>query len=353
MTDRANTSFRLSPGELDGVLLAWRGDMDVWGARRLAARGRMAGQDVVRYGPVTAGADIEWQRKSDFSPKVVLFPPNETLFHLVGDGISDPAADEAQRPLLLFCRACDIHGVNRLDRVFLDNGPDPDPYYQRRRSRLRFALIECAESMENCFCVSMGTNAVDDYSVGIRFLPDGDVLVHVRDADLLAAIPVTATPEPFVPEPVAEDNAPVQVPDQERLEHEIKENDLFDHPMWQLYARRCIACGRCNFSCPTCSCFNTLDVASEDTPDLGVRRRAWAGCHVDRFTEMAGGHDVRTDYGSRMRFKTMHKIYDFHQRFGTHMCVGCGRCDEQCPEYISFLKCINQVSELVNPGGKV
>ena len=29
--------------------------------------------------------------------------------------------------------------------------------------------------------------------------------------------------------------------------------------MWEEYAKRCIACGRCNFSCPTCSCFTTVD----------------------------------------------------------------------------------------------
>jgi len=352
MTEETHASFRLSPDELDRALRSWNRNMDVVGPRRLQGRGRMTGQDVIRYGPVAAGEDIEWKPKSDFSPKVVLFPPNETLFHLVGTEIAEPPAVDPERPLLLFCRACDIHGVDRLDRVFLDNGPAPDPYYQRRRSRLRFALIECAASMENCFCVSMGTNVVEDYSLAIRFQPDGSALVEVRDRDLLAGIPETAAPEAFSPAFVQEDDRPVRVPEPDELAREIRENDLFDHPMWELYSRRCIACGRCNFSCPTCSCFSTLDVASEDAPELGVRRRVWAGCHVDRFTEMAGGHDVRTDYGSRMRFKTMHKIHDFQQRFGTHMCVGCGRCDDQCPEYISFSACINHVSDVVEQGAE-
>jgi len=177
-------------------------------------------------------------------------------------------------------------------------------------------------------------------------------LVEVRDPDLLAGIPETAAPEAFSPAFVQEDDRPVRVPEPDELAREIRENDLFDHPMWEPYSRRCIACGRCNFSCPTCSCFSTLDVASEDTPELGVRRRVWAGCHVDRFTEMAGGHDVRTEYGSRMRFKTMHKIHDFQRRFGTHMCIGCGRCDDQCPEYISFSACINHVSNVVEMGAE-
>ena len=118
--------------------------------------------------------------------------------------------------------------------------------------------------------------------------------------------------------------------------------------MWEEYAKRCIACGRCNFSCPTCSCFTTVDIAYDDNVDNGERRRTWAGCHVDKFTDMAGGHVFRNDYGSRMRFKTMHKIYDFNKRIGSHMCVGCGRCDDQCPEYISFSNCINKVTKKVN-----
>jgi anaerobic sulfite reductase subunit A len=350
MTGITYTSFRLSPEELDQALCSWNRDMDVVAPQRIEARGRMAGQDVVRYGPVTAGKDIEWREKSDFSPKVVLFPPNETLFHLVGDEVSETPGPDPRRPVLLFCRSCDIHGIDRLDRVFLDNGPAPDPYYQRRRSRIRFALIECAASMENCFCVSMKTNEATDYSLAIRFLPEGGALVQVGDPDLLAGIPKTAQRTDFSPGFVQEDDSPVHLPDSDGLAREIRENDFFDHPMWEPYSRRCIACGRCNFSCPTCSCFSTLDVAGEDTPELGVRRRVWAGCHVDRFTEMAGGHDVRTDYGSRMRFKTMHKIHDYQQRFGTHMCVGCGRCDDQCPEYISFSTCIDRVAGVVRQG---
>ena len=30
---------------------------------------------------------------------------------------------------------------------------------------------------------------------------------------------------------------------------------------------------------------------------------------------------------------------------GYHMCVGCGRCDDVCPEYISFSGCVNHLEE--------
>ena len=43
--------------------------------------------------------------------------------------------------------------------------------------------------------------------------------------------------------------------------------------------------------------------------------------------------------------KVMHKIYDYEKRFGYPMCVGCGRCDDVCPEYISFSGCVNHLEE--------
>ena len=48
-----------------------------------------------------------------------------------------------------------------------------------------------------------------------------------------------------------------------------------------------------------------------------------------------------------MRFKVLHKISDFKKRFGYQMCVGCGRCDDICPEYISFSNIINKVNDAV------
>jgi anaerobic sulfite reductase subunit A len=320
--------------------------MDLKAPVRFRGASRVAGQDVVRYGDVDCAGDIEWRHKSDFAPKDVFFPPNETMFRLVGEHWLEPDAETT--PICMFVRACDIHGVDRLDRVFLKNGNDPDPYYKRTRDRIRFALIECGESLENCFCVAMGANVAEEYAVAVRFLEDGGALIRVRDPDLLEGLPEDAQACAYTPKFVSEDATTVRLPDVDALTRAVRDHDLFDHPLWEPYDRRCIACGRCNYSCPTCSCFTTVDAASDDDPQTGLRRRTWAGCHVDRFTTMAGGHDVREKHGARMRFKSMHKIYDYYLRFGCHMCVGCGRCDDQCPEYISFSACIGYVADAID-----
>ena len=113
------------------------------------------------------------------------------------------------------------------------------------------------------------------------------------------------------------------------------------------YDSRCINCGRCNFVCPTCTCFTMQDLFYSENGKAGERRRVWASCMVDGFTEVAGGGCYRQKNGQRMRFKVLHKVLDYKQRNGYHMCVGCGRCDDICPEYISFSNCVNRLQDAV------
>ena len=87
------------------------------------------------------------------------------------------------------------------------------------------------------------------------------------------------------------------------------------------------------------------DVFYTDNGKVGERRSGGASCMVDGYTNVAGGGQYRRKNGERMRFKVLHKISDFKKRFGYQMCVGCGRCDDICPEYISFSNIINKVSQ--------
>lgn len=63
--------------------------------------------------------------------------------------------------------------------------------------------------------------------------------------------------------------------------------------------------------------------------------------------DVAGGGSYRKKNGERMRFKVLHKVLDYKQRNGYHMCVGCGRCDDICPEYISFSHCVNKLGDAI------
>ena len=70
--------------------------------------------------------------------------------------------------------------------------------------------------------------------------------------------------------------------------------------------------------------------------NVGERRRTTSSCQVAGFDKIAGNVTFRKDAASRMRYKVMHKFHDYKERFGDfHMCVGCGRCTDRCPEFIS------------------
>ena len=154
----------------------------------------------------------------------------------------------------------------------------------------------------------------------------------------------------------------ISVPQDDQEIQYVKENEetvpipetlpenIASHEVWKEYSGRCIGCGRCNFVCPTCTCFTMQDIFYRDNENAGERRRVWASCQVDGYSDIAGGISFRKDQGERMRFKVLHKIQNYKNRFGYPMCVGCGRCENVCPEYISYIGCLNKLSEI---GGKV
>ena len=185
----------------------------------------------------------------------------------------------------------------------------------------------------------MGTNKSEDYSGFMRKVDNG-YEIKVKDEEL---IPYFSQGKQKDVEPVfvEKDTSPLIIP---------KEIDvsLFKDDIWKEYSKRCSACGRCNTSCPTCTCFTIGDVLSEDSSDSGQRRRIWSSCQVKNFGLLAGNHDFRIPKGDRMRYKVLHKIRDFRKRTGFNMCVGCGRCDDVCPDYISMFKCIEKINQITD-----
>ncbi|AEF93300.1 sulfite reductase, subunit A [Desulfotomaculum nigrificans CO-1-SRB] len=329
--------FVFSPAAFNLLLQELKKDFKVYAPVLLKGKGRFSDTDTVGYGEINKIEDVVFDSKSYFSPKETFYPINQTLFYFTEDEYREPKIDP--KGIVVFLRSCDIHAVQRLDKIMLENGPAPDYYYKQLRDKLKFILMDCPHSFDSCFCVSMGTNRTDNYSASVR-PENGSYLCHVQE-DINGLFASFGQPQEVTPLYVTENKITVNVPANLDL------SAIIDHPIWQEYGRRCVSCGRCNTSCPTCSCFTMQDIFYQDNPKCGERRRVWASCQIDGFTDMAGGHSFRREQSQRMRFKVLHKVYDFKERFGIHMCVGCGRCDDVCPEYISFSRCVNKLAEAV------
>ena len=303
---------------------------------RKKGAGRFTDVDVILYDEVKSGDEIELQAKSDYSSKEFLTPLSETLLYFTEEEAKE--ADLDMRPVLVFGRSCDLHALKRLDQIYLGNGPAEDPFYKRRRDLVKYVLIGCSHSYENCFCVDMGTNRCEDGYVFSVDEIDGSYYSDVKEEAFDRIFAAFGTPQEVTPRYVTENEVHVEIPE------EIPASVIRDE-LWEEYTARCINCGRCNFVCPTCSCYTMQDVFYTDNGRVGERRRVAASCMVDRYTDVAGGGSYRKKNGERMRFKVLHKISDFKKRFGYQMCVGCGRCDDVCPEYISFSNIINKVAD--------
>lgn len=330
---------KLSYKDFDCYLKELSSKYKIYAPKILEGKGKFAETNVIGYEQIASFDEIQLDEKSYFSPKEIFYPIRETLFYFKDNEAEVPDIDV--KPIIILARPCDLNGIGRLDTIFLKNGFNVDYYYKRRRELVKFMMIECTEGFESCFCVSMNSNIAQDYEAAIRF-EEGGVSIKTVDDELITETILLSEKVVFEPEFVRENKVKVSIPEVGKVTKES-----FNHKIWMEYTGRCIACGRCNTSCITCSCYSMQDVKLSDDQRIGERRRVWAGCHVDGFTDMAGGHSFRTNNGERMRFKTMHKINDFYKRFGEHMCVGCGRCDDVCPEYISFSKCINKLDQII------
>ncbi|MEW6713435.1 MAG: anaerobic sulfite reductase subunit A, partial [Candidatus Riflebacteria bacterium] len=161
-------SYSLTRSNFKDIFDRLSAEYRLFGPKRLAGRGRFSDTDLITCDFLADIDELEFEEKSFMSPKSVVFPADETIFVFNEEEFKEPLMRD-QREIIVFLRPCDINGFARLDKIFLENGDRVDPYYQRRRQKIHFFMIECSSSFENCFCVAMQSNHTDNYAVALRF----------------------------------------------------------------------------------------------------------------------------------------------------------------------------------------
>ena len=281
------------------------------------------------------------------SPKDAFFPQSENLYTCFKDEgkISITPEELQNKDFVVFgMKACDIKGVEVLDRVFLS---DPiDTFYAARRDHGIIVGLACNAPEESCFCTVFGINPEG---------PNADVAVY-DIGDYLYWNALTAKGEKLT-ETVADlledgDNASVEAKQAEikAITEKLPYADIslegwngdalsekFDSPIWEELYKPCLACGTCTFVCPTCQCY---DIKDYDTGNGVQRYRCWDSCMYSDFTMMAHGNN-RTSQMQRYRQRFMHKLVYFPaNNDGMYSCVGCGRCVDKCPQSLNIIKVI-------------
>lgn len=326
--------YSLNTKEFDKYIHNLKSKFDLYGPVLHEKKGRYSDTDIVIYKKVQSFNEMHWDSKADYSAKDILLPLNETIFYFVENDFSKP--DVTIKPAIVFLRPCDLHAIKRTDQIYLDNVYS-DIYYQEKRELIKFAVVGCNLSYENCYCVSFKTNNIDTYDIGIN-IKENSYEIAVNNSEIQCP---STTEVNFNLNHVTKNETNVNLLENVKLE------DVYDSPIWDEYSTRCIGCGACNFVCPTCTCFSMQDIFYDENKNVGERKRVMASCMVDGFTNMAGGMSFRDNKKDRMRFKILHKVSDFKNRFGYNMCVGCGRCDDVCPELIKFSTTVNSLFDYV------
>ncbi len=328
--------YRLTRAAMDDILSGISAEYRIY-APRMSPRTRK-----VRFSEINSVSQIVTDRQSDFSAKEVYYPVSQVMYFFRDSGVEESKLTD-ERDVLIIARACDINAIRRLDNVFLHNGNQKDLFYARLREKVHFILLECRDGFEHCFCVSVGSNRTDDYCAAIRI--DGDhVSVETKNHEIDRFFAGKET-EDYHPAFPTKNRKQIRAPKINR--DNLKSVSVL--AFWDQFNDRCVACGGCNTVCGTCSCFDTSDVTYTQGGSDGERRRIWSSCMLKDFTQTAGGGLSRKTQGANMRFKVLHKFYDYEARFaaGENMCVGCGRCDLRCPQKISFFDTVCELHDVI------
>ncbi|MGL5245689.1 MAG: 4Fe-4S dicluster domain-containing protein, partial [Sarcina sp.] len=275
--------------------------------------------------------------KSHYSPKELLLPINHTLSIKFGDTevINNENTDE--KGMIVLLRSCDIHGIKRIDNSLFH-----DDFYRNRRDRVKFMVMECPKAWDTCFCISMGTNKTEDYSLGIKFNEDG-VSIKVKDEDFNSYFEKLGEEDNFQIRFVEENETKVNIPNIETWD-KIVLDKVKNLNLWNEYKNRCIGCGSCNISCITCSCMQKTEITHSDNSNLKEVRRTWNGCQLIKSAALKN-KSLNDIVPIRIRQRVLDKFYRPKlNESREQICVGCGRCTDICPRYINFAVTANKLS---------
>ncbi len=236
--------YKLTTEKFNDFLTEIGDEYKIYAPILLKGKGTFSDTDTVRYGQVNHVKEIVFDKKSNFSPKEVILPITQTLFYFTEDSVTEPKTED--KKILIFLRSCDICAVKRLDQIYLDNGAE-DPYYKKLREKVKFILMECEDSFENCFCVSMGTNKTEEYDLFVK-VKDGQVFVECKDESFKSYFHTCEQYE-VSPKFIEANEKEVKVP-------RNLDTNIFSWSGWKEYSQRCIACGRCNTVWDLCLLYN-------------------------------------------------------------------------------------------------
>ena len=297
--------------------------------------------NLIHYSWLTRAGDLqldEFVRPTN-SIKEFVFPRHEILYgyRFKGKQIElVPSELPTTEQIIVGARPCDAAALDILDAVF--NWDVKDESYNCRRLLTTIVTLACKEYDEFCFCTSVGSGPCDERGSDVLLVPtDGDCYkvrcLTEKGRRLFAGATAASS------EKAAEPQGPPVRFNLDALGEFLAGG--YDRPEWSEVTRRCLGCGACAYTCPTCHCF---DIVDEGGASGGVRARNWDACQFTMFTAHASGHNPRVDQLQRQRQRIHHKFQVYPDKFGEILCTGCGNCSRNCPVDMGVLPVLKRIA---------
>ncbi|MFW9967092.1 MAG: 4Fe-4S dicluster domain-containing protein [Candidatus Thorarchaeota archaeon] len=311
-------------------------------------------EGVLTYAPIENFNQLVLNGENTLIPLKKLFHPKKfSMFEFDNEGFR-PDYSIIEKRVILGVHPCEIHGILRLDEVFLENLPDP--YYAGLRNNTAIIGFSCLPS-ESALCKSTGTDIVEE---GFDlFFVDLDEFFLVWIGSSLGHDMILEK-EGFFDDKVTHEDIQRYIDWRENRDEMFNHSFNFhampdiielsyDSEVWDYFAKKCLSCGQCTMVCPTCNCYNVTDVLDISSTTSGKRERIWDSCMFVDYSLVAGGHNFRGTRADRLKLWYTHKLKAFAHEYGKPSCVGCGRCVETCPVDINVLTVSEALTECEVP----
>jgi len=332
----------LDKTDLNRLVDAWLSEgRRVAGPQCVNAKDSRGQADRIQYAWLTKAEELRLDGfiRPTNSIKEFVFPRHEKLYGYQFKGKRlelTPAELPTTEQVVIGARPCDAAALKILDAVF--NWDVKDEFYNRRRELTTVVTLACKEHDDFCFCTSVGSGPCDERGSDVLLIPiDGEryeVRCLTEKGKKLLAGATTASSE----EATAPQGPPVRF-NLDALGEFLAGG--YDRPEWPEITRRCLGCGACAYTCPTCHCF---DIVDEGSASGGARVRNWDACQFTMFTAHASGHNPRSDQSQRQRQRIHHKFQIYPDKFGELLCTGCGNCSRNCPVDMGVLPVLKTIA---------
>ncbi|MFW9955505.1 MAG: 4Fe-4S dicluster domain-containing protein, partial [Candidatus Thorarchaeota archaeon] len=252
--------------------------------------------NILTYAPIEKFEELALDDGIPLLPLKKLFHPRKFDMFRFDKEKFTPDYSTYEKRVILGAHPCEVHGILRLDEIFL--AEPVDTYYAGLRNRSAIIGFSCIPD-ENSLCKSTGTDIVEE-GFDLFFVNlDEFYLVWIGSS---LGYDMVLQKEQFFDEKVTHDDILHYIDWREKRDKLFKRSFNFNampdimelsygSEIWDYFASKCLSCGQCSMVCPTCNCYNVVDHFDVTNEISGRRERSWDSCMFVDYSLVAGGHN--------------------------------------------------------------